>query len=94
MHLFGHDVPLAVVIVVGAAVAYVANYLILKALYGCSPDFTKCDWRQRLLWGIGLFIPISGVAMLVFATVVVILVFTLISLSLLINAVAHRHGST
>lgn len=92
MHLLGRLVLLDVV-VVGITAVYVTNYFLLRALYD-RPDFTKCNWRQRLLWGVGLVIPVAGVAVLLLATVVVILVFAIVFFGLLINGAARRSNPT
>jgi Mn2+/Fe2+ NRAMP family transporter len=90
MHLLGQLVLLHAA-VVGVGVVYTANYLILRMLYG-RPNFPSSGWRQRLLWGVGLIVPVAGIVILVLTTVVVILVFAVVFL--MIGAMARRSNPT
>lgn len=92
MHLFGHLVLLYAV-VVGIGIVYLANYFILRMLYG-RPNFPSSGWRQRLLWGAGLVVPVAGIIILVFFTLVTILVLAVIFLCLSIGATTRRSNST
>lgn len=85
MHLLGFHLPFVAVIVIGAAAAYVANYFILKAIYG-SPDFLRYKWRKWILWVIGA-IPGSSLIILALAFVATSVAFVIVLTCLILNVV-------
>jgi hypothetical protein len=88
MQLFGYQVPL-VVVLVGIAFAYATNYPLLRVFYG-SPDFKHGSWRDRVLWGIGLLIPVSGVIILLLAAVFTFLIIAFMVAQIEITAAIDR----